>query len=502
MCFSQCPGLHLDAGPDMLICDTSQLIQLQGTVTGNYTNFSWTPVNGLSDPNILDPFLTNHNPGSYTFTLTADGVTANLITNGDFEAGNTGFNSQYNLWTLPGLMPPGYYAVDFTPGPYNPPYWIWPCTDHTTGGGKMMIVNGYNSPCNKDVWCQTVSVKPNTNYTFEVFFTCIYPNDPANIQISFNGNILGNVQLTISTCDWVQFTTVWNSGSTSSVNICLKDLLCGNTVGNDFAIDDISLIGPCVKSDEVKVTLVNLVAKIDTATKPKCALDTFELTGLGSSVGSNITYIWSTDVGNLNYQNGLKAIAHGSGTYRLKVIYTLGNLSCEVESEIEVYASDLEAAIEVEGVINCKLDTVFLYALTSNGSGNFSYQWTPKNKIHHGANEPVAFVTQEGTYKVVISDLDSDCKKEVEVKINLSDQLLGYIEVEGVVNCIKDSVQLKTSVLNGTGNYSYQLLLMKRHLLILKKYCLYFLSCCYLAVTTHTKILKYQMEFRIEKLHA
>ena len=36
---SQCSGLDADAGPDQIICDPSQLIQLQGNIQGTYSGF-------------------------------------------------------------------------------------------------------------------------------------------------------------------------------------------------------------------------------------------------------------------------------------------------------------------------------------------------------------------------------------------------------------------------------------------------------------------------------
>ncbi|MBK8737227.1 MAG: hypothetical protein IPL98_15520 [Saprospiraceae bacterium] len=44
----------------------------------------------------LDPFCQCTSPGIYKYILTAKGIsTTNLINNGDFEAGNTGFSSSY-----------------------------------------------------------------------------------------------------------------------------------------------------------------------------------------------------------------------------------------------------------------------------------------------------------------------------------------------------------------------------------------------------------------------
>jgi hypothetical protein len=71
----------------------------------------------------------------------------NLIANGDFEAGNTGFYSAYTYldpaitggWTL---GPEQMYTVSTNPHDYHSAWGSF--GDHTSGLGKMMIVNGQN----------------------------------------------------------------------------------------------------------------------------------------------------------------------------------------------------------------------------------------------------------------------------------------------------------------------------------------------------------------------
>jgi hypothetical protein len=87
-------------------------------------------------------------------------VNPNLIVNGDFELGNQDFFTEYTyldpsiqgVWTL---GPEYMYTVSTDPSLYHSQ---WPSFgDHTSGSGKMMIVNGtYGMPV-KTVWEQTVN---------------------------------------------------------------------------------------------------------------------------------------------------------------------------------------------------------------------------------------------------------------------------------------------------------------------------------------------------------
>ncbi|MBK8723261.1 MAG: hypothetical protein IPL95_13620 [Saprospiraceae bacterium] len=73
-------------------------VQLNGVVTGKSCGVFWTPEDDLSNPNILKPVATISAPGMYMYTLYGiikNSIGGNLIQNGSFESGNTGFPSEY-----------------------------------------------------------------------------------------------------------------------------------------------------------------------------------------------------------------------------------------------------------------------------------------------------------------------------------------------------------------------------------------------------------------------
>ena len=77
-------------------------------------------------------------------------ASANSVINGDFEAGNSGFTSQYVYTAVAGGLATGgeaphfagegKYAVGSNPQHFHPSFVSF--GDHTTGHGLMMIVNG------------------------------------------------------------------------------------------------------------------------------------------------------------------------------------------------------------------------------------------------------------------------------------------------------------------------------------------------------------------------
>ena len=187
-----------------------------------------------------------------------DTTTTNLVVNGDFEAGRTGFSSGY-IVGLPGsstwglLGNPGTYEVLASPrdGHVN----FFTCTDVTTAPGTLMLVaNGASAAT--DVWCQTVAVTPNTNYIFSAWAANVL-NDPnvAQLQFKINGSVIGAPFSTSAIgCNWRKFFAIWNSGTSTSANICIRNL---NTTGggNDFAIDEIRFSNICIFSDTFNYTV-------------------------------------------------------------------------------------------------------------------------------------------------------------------------------------------------------------------------------------------------------
>lgn len=89
------------------------------------------------------------------------------LINGDFEAGNTGFSTDYS-YDPGGIYTAGEYDVVTNPTlAHNDPQ-VASFGDHTSGSGLMMVVNGASS-ANQIVWSQSIEVFPNTDYEFSAW---------------------------------------------------------------------------------------------------------------------------------------------------------------------------------------------------------------------------------------------------------------------------------------------------------------------------------------------
>ena len=95
------------------------------------------------------------------------------------------------------------------------------------------------------------------------------------------------------------------------------------------------------------------------------------------------------------------------------MIYQNGLVYCDKEVELDIdLPNDLLGEIFVDNEATCKFDTVFFLATISNGSGNFSYKWSPDSLIVGGQGSFIAKVLAPGKYSVTITDKSSGCEFE------------------------------------------------------------------------------------------
>lgn len=246
----------INAAPDTTVCVFGSTVQLSATSSSTPASYSWSPSTGLSNTNTSNPFATIN--GTIKYNVTASFINgAELVTNGNFESGNTGFASDYTYNSAPvpysNDLDEEEYYVGTNPAAIHQCFAA--CTDHTSGSGKMMIINGAPT-ANVKVWKQTVSVTPNTDYSFSAWLnnvTCGVGYN-AQLQFSIGGNLLGSTfESDSALCSWKKFSQVWNSGSNTSVEISIVNQNT-DANGNDFALDDISFRSICYATDSVLIT--------------------------------------------------------------------------------------------------------------------------------------------------------------------------------------------------------------------------------------------------------
>lgn len=183
---------------------------------------------------------------------------AELLTNGTFDAGISGFYSEYNLAIEHNLYPEGAYDVITNPQADHNLFSAFP--DHTPGAdtGLMMVING-SGAADKIVWAEgdigggaPLIGAANTAFNFSFWVASVYPDSPANLQLWLNGAKVEGVNFAAQGGPeklgvWQQFNY---SGVTGEAGLRSIYLTNNNLEpqGNDFALDDLSLSGTTARS--------------------------------------------------------------------------------------------------------------------------------------------------------------------------------------------------------------------------------------------------------------
>ena len=366
--------------PDSLKVCIGSIDTMRATLNGtdSVLSYTWTPPTGLSSTTIINPVLTATTSGWYYLTVQSL-MPDNLVVNGDFAAGNTGFSSTY-IWSPPPstILNEGYYSV------YNNPNGVHSgflsMTSYPVAGGNMLIINGGSTA--SSVWCETIAVTPNTNYDFSAWFAdCSSVTVGAFVpvlQFEVNGVLLGvPTAVTAAPGTWMNFFSTWNSGTNTSATICIYDETTAAN-GNDFVIDDISFEPICKVTDStyVKVTLPDTTMHVsDTSV---CALTTtITLTG---PAGTGDT--WSTGA------TTTSVTVPATGTYWVS---TAGNCSETVDT-FKIIAVEADTNLTVEDSTFCMNGSIKLNAPT--GTGYTSPIWST------GSTANAITVTDTGVYVV------------------------------------------------------------------------------------------------------
>ena len=181
----------------------------------------------------------------------------NLLVNGGFEQGNTGFSSNYEYWDCSSTtslcnLPDGSpflceYDYGISTNASNCiASWSPNVTGHATGTDNFMMVNypAGNVGGQNRFWCQVVNLSPATDYCFGGYFINLVPTSAdyplPSVGFEIGGSILGNSFEVQDNEQWGWQGVTFNSGAGGDVAFCLVNANFG-VAGYDVGIDDLSL---------------------------------------------------------------------------------------------------------------------------------------------------------------------------------------------------------------------------------------------------------------------
>lgn len=238
-------------------------------------------------------------------------IASNLISNGDFQLGNTGFTTSYTYSVVPNIEP-GLYAV---PTRANDVHSYWTSQyDHTFGNssGKYFVANG-SSNSSDVVWQSTsgITVKAGQAYRFEAYLMSLIGGNPVSVHYPIVKFQLGDgatwVDLGTSNVSWtINESGIWHLiyadgqfSNDGTYYIRFLNMQTNASGYNDLGVDDIyfGLRGAAPSASNPGTNPTSTPTTFDTSSFLSLALHS----DTGNSSTDKITSNGQVDVTGLQY---------------------------------------------------------------------------------------------------------------------------------------------------------------------------------------------------------
>ncbi len=335
----------------------------------------------------------------YIILLTSLGLSAqNLLTNGDFESGGNGVGFSINSCCYNAVVPsgttiPGNYAVTNNPFPMNTANFI-AGTDHS-GSGNMLVVDGTNTGGQQRFWRAgntgggACGLTVGVTYTFSFWIKSVSTtttnlgtqaqigiawNNASNITLTSVNTVLPNgyVVAPLPAIGWQHVVYTFRP-TNACVNIEIFD---DNTSigGNDFAVDDFSLIAP-IPPLSLTYSITNLTC-----------INANDGTIFGYGIGGTQPYVNYTLSGAIAPTNSPTGFFTGlaPGTYNLSVTDNAGTSISQTGIIIPAPTGlTLTAA-------NASICAGASTTLTATGGGTYVWSVDNAEAVPSGANPSVS----------------------------------------------------------------------------------------------------------------
>ncbi len=378
------------------------------------------PINfNLTAPSANAPFLWDNgstaairNVSNFgTYYCRATEIGADVVSNGNFNSGSTGFTSDYTVGTG-GTWGPisveGTYLVTTDANLAHTNFQHF--TDHT-GAGNMMVVNGSGTP-NQSVWCQTINVSQNTDYNFSAWVAnCVVP--VPLLQFSINGVTLGAVFSPPTTVGlWTKFSANWNSGTNANAVICIVNQNT-NVAGNDFALDDIFFQPICTFTDTVHVTSKPLPTLVDAGSDTSLCIG--NSVQLSANAGTGTSFAWSS------IPSGFSATVLDPSVSPLvntSYIFSSTLNGCTKKDTVFVKANTLPNADIIITTVDssCSSYAVELSSISTNAT---TYYWEFGDGLSSNDSSVIHSYAASGNYTVLLTAKNTACADTQSVPLKV-----------------------------------------------------------------------------------
>lgn len=190
-----------------------------------------------------------------------------------------------------------------------------------------------------------------------------------------------------------------------------------------YSLEITNINNGCTATNEVEIIQdTNApIAIINEADLFTCNTTSIILDANESSTGSEFTYLWTTNNGQISRgENTLEPVVNTPGVYSLEITNTANG--CTTTNEIEVTQdADLPIAIINEAdLFTCNTTSITLDAHSSSTGTEFTYLWTTDNgQITAGENTLDPEIATAGLYTLTVLNTNNNCSTSSSVTVEL-----------------------------------------------------------------------------------
>lgn len=236
----------------------------------------------------------------------------------------------------------------------------------------------------------------------------------------------------------------------------------------ELAVEVIDTTNSCIVQDTVEIfpaTGCFPDCNIQVPDTLTCDQTNLTLDGTGSSIGPEFVYQWIVLTnGNLcGGANTLQACADAPGTYRLTVIDSNTNFSCNQDVVVLQDTLRPTVALSLADTLDCVVSSVEINSSILAGEGPYTYDWgtsLDESCIESDTTQETLLVSCPGSYILEVTDLSNGCvdTSQLEVVIDTIAPTV-VLSVIGLLTCENPDTVLSAFGSSSGPNMQYSWLL-------------------------------------------
>jgi gliding motility-associated-like protein len=334
-----------------------------------------------------------------------------------------------------------------------------------TGVATICIVNQNTQPSGNDFALDDISFSPLCEETDEVTIEVVQIFAIANgvefIDCNENGGIGIQLDGTPSssgnniTYNWTTFNgNIVSGGNTTTPTVNAPGSYNLTVSFNDgITVCQEMITVEVLQDPNIPFALASAPNNID------CSNPTATVLGIGSSEGSEYTYLWTTFGGNiLAGETTLTPLVDEAGTYNILVTNTENGCTATATVTITEDMTEPDAFANSPGELDCLNEALILDGFGSSEGNEFNYQWTTGDgNIVNGETTLEPEIDQPGTYNILVTNSLNGCTAEAEVTVD-QNNLEPDVEIAPAddLNCVINELDLDATGSNNIGNFTFQ----------------------------------------------